>query len=108
MTTEELEPITSIQFAESEQCDFLSWLHTKNRDFSVRSAYHLELQRRNGKISSSNLGPSKELWKRIWEANILQKVKNMLWKATRNGLLVMEVLKNGVWMLIVFARAGKS
>lgn len=68
----------------------LARCHTKNGEFSVKSAYHLEMQRRGGVASGSGEDPNKRLWAKIWQAEV--KVKNFAWRATCDGLPTMCTL----------------
>lgn len=78
VTNEEREAISKIRCSENGCLDFLAWNHTKNGEFSVTSAYHLEMKRRSGNIGGSNKDPLKHPRKKIWEAKIPQKVKHLV------------------------------
>uniref|UniRef100_A0A803N5D5 Reverse transcriptase zinc-binding domain-containing protein n=1 Tax=Chenopodium quinoa TaxID=63459 RepID=A0A803N5D5_CHEQI len=68
------------------------WKGTKNGEFTVRSAYHFELQRSKSNAGPSNIVPDVKLWRKIWEASVPPKVKSVTWRAVRGGLPVRAVL----------------
>lgn len=53
LTEEDVKVIQLVHCATSDQEDFLSWNFTKNREFTVRSAYHREMMSRSGDVVSS-------------------------------------------------------
>uniref|UniRef100_A0A2N9FP25 Uncharacterized protein n=1 Tax=Fagus sylvatica TaxID=28930 RepID=A0A2N9FP25_FAGSY len=59
------------------------WTGTRRGNFTVRSAYHLQLSNlRSGEASSSDSGASQAVfWKTIWLADVTPKVKNFIWRA---------------------------
>jgi ribonuclease HI len=71
--------------------DFLAWNNTKNGLFSVKSAYHLAMQRkklfRGGTESSRSVDYHKS-WLAIWDAQVPNKVKVHCWRLIENGLAV--------------------
>jgi hypothetical protein len=63
------------------------WAGTKSSLFSVRSAYHLEVDRRTRNRGCSSNGPSSSsLWKRIWSLKVPRLVILFLWKAYKEIL----------------------
>ena len=86
VTVTELEAILKTRVSGSGSHDFLSWCHTKNGEFCVRSAYHLEMDRRNGNVGGSSGNKEKQLWKQIWGARVPQRVKHLVWRAITNSL----------------------
>uniref|UniRef100_A0A803MEW2 Uncharacterized protein n=1 Tax=Chenopodium quinoa TaxID=63459 RepID=A0A803MEW2_CHEQI len=74
----EYQDISNIRLAQSEQDDFLQWHGTKNGEFSVRSAYHFEMQRSKSFVGSSHGDVNAQIWKKIWEAKVPPKVKSVL------------------------------
>lgn len=54
MTKAELGAIVQVRCGDSGSPDFLSWCYTKNGEFSVRSAYNLEMERRSGNVWGSS------------------------------------------------------
>lgn len=92
LSQEELRAVKQTHIAESGLEDFLSWTHTKNGEFTVRSAYHLEMERRSGGTSTSVPGQNRSFWKKLWQANVPPKVKNLMWRAVSKGLPTMSTL----------------
>ena len=108
VTPGELTAITSTMVASSDQEDFLAWPHSKNGEFTVKSAYHLELQKRKGGVGTSSMSDNKWFWKKIWLANVPPKVKNFFWRASRGGLPTMDVLaKRGLDVDKMCPRCGE-
>lgn len=109
MSVEEIEAIKDIQIASSDQQDLLTWSHTKHGDLTVRSAYHLELTRTKGAASSSSPKDVEELWKKVWGAKVPEKVKNLVWRALREGLPTMaNMKKRGMQVDCVCPRCGEG
>jgi hypothetical protein len=62
---------TSMAICPRMQQDQLIWASTKNGMYSVRSAYHLELDRRTWNQSICSMNPDQsEVWKAIWKLKI--------------------------------------
>lgn len=66
--------------------------HTTRGEFTVRSAYHFELERRKGNIGTSDQSLNWGLWRRIRTAQFPQKVKSLTWRASSDGLPTMDAL----------------
>jgi hypothetical protein len=63
------------------------WRCTPNGDFSVRSAYHLEMKvKMRLKAGGSCVKSNKEVWKRCWSLDVPNAVKMFLWRALNNSL----------------------
>lgn len=97
VTIEEKQTISKVRCRDSGSPDFITWCHTKNGDFSVRSAYHLEVERRSCNLVGSYGDPLKKLWKQILVAKVLQKVKHLVWRAVTNSLPTRGKLVEG-WL----------
>lgn len=89
LTEQEFVAIKNCTLAESSQDDFLSWKYKKIGEFTVRSAYHYEMQSKYGTIGSSDLENHRWLWNNIWKAEAPAKVKNLVRRAISNGLPTM-------------------
>ncbi|KAL2944065.1 hypothetical protein RDABS01_032412 [Bienertia sinuspersici] len=77
----EAEQIMKIPVSKYALEDRWAWKHTKNGDFTVRSAYFVELKARsNQEASTSNDKPS-VLWQNVWTTNTPPKMRNLGWKA---------------------------
>ena len=67
--------------------DHLIWRGTKNAIFTVRSAYHLGMERKALQLSGcSGKMDDKEEWKTCWKLNVPNAVKMHLWWACHNLL----------------------
>ena len=86
VTETEMSAIERVRCGASESPDFLSWCYTKNGEFSVRSAYHLEMDRRSGNTGGSRGDLLKKLWKNIWGVQVPPRVKHFVWRAVTNSL----------------------
>jgi hypothetical protein len=85
--TEELDAICSIPISHYNQRDVLCWRPSSTSEFSVRSAYHLKMERVNReKGEGSNPHGNKEIWKLIWWLRVPNTTKTFLWKAGSNIL----------------------
>ena len=59
----------------------VAWEGTNNGLFTVRSAYHLAVERfEKDEASCSNTQGVQLLWKTIWDINVLRVAKLFLWK----------------------------
>lgn len=108
LTGEEVIAITKVRVSEYDQEDIMQWKHTKSGDFSVRSAYYAEQQRARGEIGTSNNVQNCKLWRRIWGAEVPQKVKHVVWRVAREGLPLMDVLmRRGMQVDRICPRCGE-
>ncbi|XP_035546588.1 uncharacterized protein LOC118348634 [Juglans regia] len=84
---EEADQICSIPVSSMEVEDRLVWGPSKKGIFSVRSAYHLEMERKQA-IRGENSRHEERVkgWDSIWELDVPRKVKLFLWKATNDFL----------------------
>jgi hypothetical protein len=65
---EEARMICGLSVCPRRGSDILAWEHTKNGVFTVRSAYHLAMERAEEREAScSEYQDSRGMWKRIWE-----------------------------------------
>ncbi|XP_056685539.1 uncharacterized protein [Spinacia oleracea] len=109
LTPNETEAIKAMKLAESEQEDLLSWPHTRNGVFSVRSAYHLEVQRKNGNVGPSVGDHNLDVWRKTWKALTPSRVKVTMWRALKNGLPTMNVLaRRGLNVDCICPRCGEA
>jgi ribonuclease HI len=73
--------------------DFMAWEKSKNGMFTVRSAYHLALERFGTEEGScSNTHVTQDLWKKVWSLKGSRVVKFFLWKACNDVLPTKEKL----------------
>jgi ribonuclease HI len=84
---ETVEQICSIPINPRSQEDKLIWVGTKNGSFSVRSAYHLEVERRRrGNWSTSSIQSTIPIWRRLWNLKLPRYILIFLWRACNNIL----------------------
>lgn len=74
------------------------WVGTKDGDFSVRSAYHMAINKiTESKGSSSNPDVVNKLWKTVWNLRVPPVTKVFLWKACNNILPTkLDLYKKGI------------
>jgi hypothetical protein len=80
------------------QIDRRVWVGTRNKEFMVKSAYHMakEIQEEvHGGFSNIAVGNLQ--WKMVWKLEVLRMVKNFLWQAGNDILLTrVNLLKRGI------------
>jgi hypothetical protein len=93
----DVQAILKIEIPQHDQRDRLAWLHEKNGNFSVRSAYRLayNLKHRNGDIGSSSSKPNgkRSIWNTIWKARVQPKIRIFGWRLATDTLPT----KNNKW-----------
>jgi hypothetical protein len=94
-----VEQICSIPINPWSREDKLIWAGTKNGRFSVRSAYHLEVKRRNrGNWSTSSVHSAIPIWRRLWNLKLPRYILVFLWRAcndilpTKNNLCKRKIV----------------
>lgn len=84
---ETVEKICSLSICPRSQEDRLVWAGTKLGTFSVRSAYHLEMERRSRVVGCSTMASlSSPFWQRLWKIKIPRSVMLFLWRACNEVL----------------------
>jgi hypothetical protein len=84
---EEASVILNIPLSPLLPKDRLIWRGTKNEIFTVRSAYHLGMERKALQLPGcSGKMDDKEEWKTCWKLNVPNAVKMHLWRACHNLL----------------------
>lgn len=87
------ESICGLAICPRMQQDRLIWAGTKNGLYSVRSAYHLELDRRTREQSSCSMYHAQSMvWLVIWKLNIRRGAQMFLWRACNEILPTIEKL----------------
>jgi hypothetical protein len=85
--------IYNIAISPRSQVDRLIWAGTKNRAFSVKSAYYMEIERRmrfkGGCSTNPDLHP---LWKVIWKLQVPQAIQLFIWHGCNDILPTREKL----------------
>jgi ribonuclease HI len=93
----DVQAILEIDIPQQEQNDRLAWLHEKNGQFSVRSAYRLayNLKHRNRDVGSSSNNPNgvRSIWNKIWKAKVQPKIRVFGWRLATDTLAT----KNNKW-----------
>jgi hypothetical protein len=84
---ETVERICSIPISPRSQEDKLIWARTKTGVFSVRSAYHLEMERRTREMGSvSSRSDPNPYWRRLWKLRVPRYIILFLWRASNDIL----------------------
>jgi hypothetical protein len=84
---EEAKVIKGIPISPIQVKDFLIWRCTSNGIFSVRSAYHLEMEYNARNAGEGSRKQSKKkIWKACWNLQSPNVVKMFLWRALNNLL----------------------
>jgi hypothetical protein len=84
---EEAELIKNIPLSPLGPKDCRIWRCTANGEFSVRSAYHMEMELMElGGCGSSGQNTENLVWKTCWKMKVPNAVKMFLWKACHNLL----------------------
>jgi len=75
--------------------DAMSWLFTKNGNYSVKLGYYLirQLSPPQHDISPLNLASATNFFTNIWKQNAPPKIKNFWWRAVHNALPTADNLK---------------
>ncbi|XP_058763625.1 uncharacterized protein LOC131637081 [Vicia villosa] len=89
--------ITSIPLSRSITEDKRIWHHEKNGCYSDRSGYHCCLKMQSDSSPSPSSFPLRTLWKEIWKAPVQAKIRNFLWRLTKDILPTkVNLLKKGI------------
>ena len=94
----DIQQILSIPLSQYDMPDFIAWSYTKNRMFSVRSAYSIEWENQYGnKLKYSNgMGRTtvNPIWSKIWKLSCPAKVKKFIWRTLHGTLPCRVTLAN--------------
>jgi hypothetical protein len=67
--------------------DFIAWHYDTKGIFSVKSAYKLYVQARDGPQQSTSGDPANTLqWEKIWKLSTTPKIKQFVWRFAHNSL----------------------
>ncbi len=82
------EKIKQMHLGNLNSSDQLSWKETKTGDFSVNSAYQLEIRRTTAQVKGEVSDPEgrSRFWRKLWRLNIPGKVKHFIWRACNESL----------------------
>ena len=81
---QEVQLIKSIPLRNVLPKDFLYWPHSSSGTYTVKSGYNFlsqDLPMQDTVRGTSNIGSS--VWKNIWSLKVLNKFKNLLWRACK-------------------------
>jgi ribonuclease HI len=91
---EDADLICNLPLSRYNQPDRLIWQATSSGEFTVRSAYHFEIERlERQKGECSNSGRFLNLWKILWGLLVPNSTKVFLWRACNDILPTKENLK---------------
>jgi hypothetical protein len=78
--------------------DFVAWQFDSKGNFSVKSAYRLYVQDRDGPKATSSRPREESLqWEKIWKIVAQPKVKQFIWRLAHNSLATKRnIQKKGV------------
>lgn len=86
---EEVKLIRSIPLGNVSTRDKIVWSHSQSSVYSVKSGYYFFSKDRymlnDGSVSSKQ---SQKLWKLIWSLSVPAKVRNFMWRTTKNAIPV--------------------
>ena len=83
----EAEIIRTIPLCCTEQPDVLTWPYNPREEYTVKSGYQfLQREHQNAQHGQSDVSRLKLLWQAIWNLLVPSKVKNLVWRATKNSL----------------------
>lgn len=95
----EIEEILRIPIQLQPCEDQWTWHYSKNGEFSVRSAYFLELAERKRARATSSRETDNVVWCKLWQANLPTKIRIFAWKALHQGLPLRDNLRKRGWEL---------
>ncbi|XP_074298496.1 uncharacterized protein LOC141629381 [Silene latifolia] len=81
----EQDRIKAIRICDAQAVDDWCWDHTKDGQYSVKTAYHL-LTGREDAAEQSDWARSKWLWKVIWRTPVIPRVKIFMWQMCHDAL----------------------
>ena len=85
-----MEEILNLRLPGKDEEDMIAWHYEKTGIFSVRSAYHLGVARKEmemGQVSSSsNTDGARPAWKKLWKIPVPHKVRIFAWKLIHGGI----------------------
>ena len=88
-STQEAETIKGIPLSSTSQKDVLVWPFTPSGTYSVKSGYRF-LVDNSAQPQASNQDSA--FWKKLWSLEVPTKVKNFVWRASREALPVKDNL----------------
>lgn len=85
---EEAEAICRIPLSRKDVSDLVVWLHNRNKMYSVKSRYHVarKVMRTDDWVECSRGLGGQQVWKRLWQLEVPNKIKVFGWRACHNIL----------------------
>ncbi|KAL0007018.1 hypothetical protein SO802_008520 [Lithocarpus litseifolius] len=82
----EVEIIRTIPLCRTNQLDVLTWPYNPKGEYTVKSGYQfLQSEFQNTQPGQSDWSRLKPLWQAFWNLLVPSKVKNLVWRATKNS-----------------------
>ncbi|GAU33864.1 hypothetical protein TSUD_66510 [Trifolium subterraneum] len=78
--------IISIPLSLCLPSDTLVWNWEKDGAYSVRSTYHVICDEKERSLPGPSVSRKNKVWKEIWKAPVPKKIKNFMWRLTKNIL----------------------
>ncbi|XP_075650170.1 uncharacterized protein LOC142620730 [Castanea sativa] len=80
--------ICKIPLSRRNFVDSMVWMHTKHGKYFVKSGYHLarKVIRNDDGVGSSVGAGGQQIWKKLWQLHVPNKIKIFGWKACQNIL----------------------
>jgi hypothetical protein len=67
--------------------DFIAWRYDDNDMFTVKSAYKLHVNLKDGpQARSSNAVQNNRFWKAIWKIHVPPRMQQFVWRLAHNSL----------------------
>jgi ribonuclease HI len=85
----DVDEILKVRLPLNKAPDWVAWQYEKTGIFTARSAYRLALTRSldlDSMGSSASASGERGVWKKLWQLPVPPKVRNFVWKLTKNGL----------------------
>ena len=84
-TVQDAETIKSIPLNSTTQLDALIWPFTPSGIYSIKLGYRFLLE---NSAQFHNTGQDIEFWKKVWNLEVPSKIKNFVWRASKDALPV--------------------
>lgn len=85
---EEAKAICRIPLSRRDVPDSFVWLHNKNGMYSIKSRYHVarKVMRKDDWVESSRGIGGQQVWKKIWQLHVPNKIEVFKWRACQDIL----------------------
>jgi hypothetical protein len=86
-SSEEVQMILSIPPSSTNQPDALFWRGSANGNFTVRSAYYIQMEMNKSGLATCSMNrESTDFWKKLWALKVPNNQKKFLWRASQEIL----------------------